>query len=83
MKKAAPKKPSGAAAPEAYPALLGHRPSEGVRALLCRRAEMGDGADYVGVPLTMKEIALADEVAVSRARRGELFRLPAEMRIVR
>ena len=32
-----------AAAPEAYPALLGHRPSEGVRALLCRRAEMGDG----------------------------------------
>ena len=23
---------------------------------------MGDGADYVGVPLTMKEIALADEV---------------------
>ena len=23
---------------------------------------MGDGADYVGVPLTMKERALADEV---------------------
>ena len=23
---------------------------------------MGDGTDYVGVPLTMKEIALADEV---------------------
>ena len=41
---------------------------------------MGDGTDYVGVPLTMKEIALADEVIGLAWEKSLPLRMPPAMR---